>query len=183
MVSAYRLEVVRTKLREPTLPINSSADAARRYSYLARYDRERLIRLDLDSQNRVLGEEIISIGTVNSTLVSPREVFKGAILNNATRIILVHNHPGGCSEPSSEDEQISEQLRDGGKLLGIPVIDFVIIGENGRYWSSASGEGRVDRMAAVTSRGHRSGTAARRQTAAAHVSQGNRPQPASAGHL
>jgi len=172
---------VRTKLREPQAAVNSSEETARRYAYLAKYDRERVIRLDLDSHNRVIGEEIISIGTVNSTLVNPREVFKGAILNNATRIILVHNNPGGYPEPSIEDEEISRQLRDGGKLLGIPVIDFVIIGENGRYWSSASGEGRVDGMAAVTCRGPRSGTAARRQTAVAHVSQGKRPRPASAG--
>jgi len=76
-------------------------------------------------------------------LVSPREVFKGAILNNATRIILVHNHPSGQAEPSAEDEEINEVLREAGKLLAIPVIDFVIIGESGRYWSAVGGAGCV----------------------------------------
>jgi DNA repair protein RadC len=114
-----------------------------RLGYLEQYDRERLIRVDLESQNRAIGEEVVSIGTVNSTLVSPREVFKGAILNNAVRIILVHNHPSGNTEPSSEDEEVNKTLREAGQLLGIPVIDFVIIGEDGRYWSAGSGEGRV----------------------------------------
>jgi len=91
----------------------------------------------------VVGEEVVSIGTVNSTLVSPREVFKGAILNNAVRIILVHNHPGGNTEPSSEDEEVNGKLKEAGELLGIPMIDFVIIGEDGRYWSAAGGAGRV----------------------------------------
>jgi DNA repair protein RadC len=143
MAGAYRLEVVRTKLREPPAAVNSSEETAKRYAYLERYDRERLIRVDLDNQNRVIGEEVVSIGTVTSTLVSPREVFKGAILNSATRVILVHNHPGGCAQPSNEDNEVNETLRDAGKLLGIPVIDFVIIGENGRYWSAVGGEGCI----------------------------------------
>jgi DNA repair protein RadC len=143
MTSAYRLEVVRTKLREPQCVVSSSAETASRYAYLEKYDRERLVRVDLDSQNRVIGEEVVSIGTVSSTLVSPREVFKGAILNNASRIIVVHNHPGGCPLPSAEDEEVNDKLKQAGEILGIPVIDFVIIGEEGRYWSSGSGEGKV----------------------------------------
>ncbi|MDM8005414.1 MAG: JAB domain-containing protein [Phycisphaerae bacterium] len=143
MVGAYRLEVVRTRIKEPMPALGRSEDVARRYAYLERYDRERLIRVDLDSQNRAIGEEVVSIGTVNSTLVSPREVFKGAILNNAVRIILVHNHPGGNIEPSSEDEEVNGKLKEAGELLGIPAIDFVIIGEDGRYWSAAGGAGQV----------------------------------------
>ena len=123
--------------------VNSSEETAKRYAHLEKYDRERLIRVDLDSQNRVVGEEVVAIGTVNSTLVSPREVFKGAILNNAIRIIVVHNHPSGRVAPSAEDEEINEVLSESGKLLGIPVIDFVIIGERGHYWSSGSGSGCI----------------------------------------
>jgi DNA repair protein RadC len=143
MVNAYRLEIVRTRIRQPLAEVNSSDETAKRYAYLEKYDRERLIRVDLDSQNRVVGEEVVAIGTVEATLVSPREVFKGAILNSATRIIVVHNHPGGMAEPSAEDEEVNEQLREAGTLLGIPVIDFVIIGEQGCYWSSGSGRGCV----------------------------------------
>jgi DNA repair protein RadC len=143
MVSAYQLEVVRKRIKEPAASVNSSDETARRYAYLEKYDRERLIRVDLDGQNRVVGEEVVSIGTVNSTLVSPREVFKGAILNNATRIILVYNHPSGQVEPSAEDEDINEGIREAGRLLGIPVIDFIIVGEDGRYWSSVGGVGCI----------------------------------------
>lgn len=141
MTHAYRLEVVRTKLREPQSAVNSSVETASRYAYLEQYDRERLIRVDLDSRNRVIGEEIVSIGTVNSALMHPREVFKGAILSGAVRIIVLHNHPGGCPLPSTEDEEVNDKLKQAGEILGVPVIDFVIIGENGRYWSSASEEG------------------------------------------
>ena len=151
MVSTYRLEVVRTKLGEPPATVNSSEETARRYAYLERYDRERLIRVDLDGQNRVVGEEIVSIGTATAALVSPREVFKGAILSNAVRVIVIHNHPSGNCGPSGEDHEINEKLREAGELLGIPVIDFVIVGEDGQYWSSGSGEGKVEPSA--TARG------------------------------
>jgi len=143
VTNAYRLEVVRTRLREPQGAVNSSEETASRYAYLEQYDRERLIRLDLDSQNRVIGEEVVSIGTVNSALIHPREVFKGAILSGAVRIIVLHNHPGGCPLPSAEDEEVNGKVKQAGEILGIPVIDFVIIGEDGRYWSSGSGAGQV----------------------------------------
>ena len=143
IVSAYRLEIVRTKLREPIARLNGSENTARHYAYLECYDRERLIRVDLDAKNQVVGEEVVSIGTIAATLVSPREVFKGAILNNAASILVVHNHPSGCPEPSDEDKRVNKVLREAGKLLGIPVVDFLIIGEGGRYWSTVGGEDRV----------------------------------------
>jgi DNA repair protein RadC len=143
VIAAYRLEIIRTKLREPGTALNSTAETARRYGYLERYERERLIRLDLDSKNRILSEEVVSIGTVDSAPVSPREVFKGAVLSSASRVILVHNHPSGCPEPSSEDEETYSKLQHAGELLGIPVIDFLIIGEDGRYWSLDSGPGTI----------------------------------------
>ena len=73
MVSAYQLEVVRKRTREPASSVNSSDETARRFAYLEKYDRERLIRVDLDGQNRVVGEEVVSIGTVSSTVVGPRK--------------------------------------------------------------------------------------------------------------
>ncbi|HRY71551.1 MAG TPA: JAB domain-containing protein [Phycisphaerae bacterium] len=143
MTDAYHLEIVRVRLREPQSAVNSSAETASRYAYLEQYDRERLIRLDLDNRNRVIGEEVVSIGTVNSALIHPREVFKGAILSGAVRIIVLHNHPGGYPLPSAEDEEINGKVKQAGEILGIPVIEFVIIGEDSRYWSSGSGEGQL----------------------------------------
>ena len=143
MFKAYRLEVVRTRIAQPRHSFNSSVEVAKRYCHLAGRDREHLIRLDLDSRNRLIGEETVSIGTADSSLVSPREVFKGAILNGAIHIIVLHNHPSGGIEPSDEDRRVLECLQDAGKLLGIPLLDFLIIGEDGRYWSNTQGEGQL----------------------------------------
>ena len=115
--------------------MTSPSVVAKRYAHLERYDRERLIRLDLDNQNRVIGEEVVSIGIAEGAMVSPREIFRGAILNGASRIIIVHNHPSGDPEPSGDDFEVKETLTEAGKLLAVPVVDFVIIGEGGRYRS------------------------------------------------
>ena len=141
ITNAYRLEVVRTRIAEPAPQVDSASEVARRYAYLEKYDRERLIRLDLDNGSRVVGEETVSIGTASASLVSPREVFKGALLNGATRIMILHNHPSGDPMPSSEDKVVEEKLREAGELLAIPMVDFLIIGEKGWYWSSKHGIG------------------------------------------
>jgi len=143
IVKSYRLELIKTKIAEPAPPANSSKEVAKRYRSLEKYDREHLVRLDLDNRNRIIGEETISIGTAEMALVSPRELFKGALLNNAVRIILIHNHPSGSAEPSFEDKKIENALRDAGEILGIQVMDFVIIGEDGWYWSSGEGIQRL----------------------------------------
>jgi len=132
----YRLEVVRTKIAEPEAPVSSPGEVAKRYAHLERYDRERLIRVDLDNRNRMIGEEIVSIGVADGAMVSPREVFRGALLNSASRIIVLHNHPSGDPTPSNEDRVVMKALVEAGKLLAVPLMDFVIIGEGGRYWSS-----------------------------------------------
>ena len=85
IVTAYRLEVVRTKIAEPSPPIHSAKDVARRYGHLAKYDREYLLRLDLDNRSRIIGEETVSIGTASAAMFSPREVFIGALLNPYVR--------------------------------------------------------------------------------------------------
>jgi len=138
MKQAYRLEVVRTKIAEPTAAMNSPGVVGRRYAYLQKFDRERVIRLDLDNKNRVIGEETVAIGIGEAAIMSPREVFRGALLSGATRVIVLHNHPSGDPTPSSEDQEIVRTLRAAGRLLAIPVLDFVIIGEDGRYWSASN---------------------------------------------
>lgn len=138
MVAAYRVEVIRSKVGDVGAQLDSPADVAKHYGDLQRFDREHLVRLDLDTRNRVIGEETVSIGSANATLVCPREVFKGAILNSAVNIILLHNHPSGDPSPSSEDEDIADELRKAGDMLGIPVLDFIVIGENGTYWSTSN---------------------------------------------
>jgi DNA repair protein RadC len=81
----------------------------------------------LNSQNQIIDKEIISIGTLNSALIHPRECFRNAILKNCCSIILVHNHPSGSLEPSSEDLTVTKRLTDVGKLIGIEILDHVIV--------------------------------------------------------
>ena len=98
-------------------------------------DREMLIVCSLDSKCNPLSMEIVAIGTVNACIVSPREVFKHAILSNAANIIMFHNHPSGDCSPSKEDIAITRRLVDAGDLLGIPIVDHIIIGDDNKYIS------------------------------------------------
>ena len=93
-------------------------------------DKEHFMILHLDSKNRIIKDEVISIGTLNASIIHPREIFKSAIRESANSIILVHNHPSGDSNPSTEDEQVTEKLFQAGELLSIKVLDHVIIGKD-----------------------------------------------------
>lgn len=87
----------------------------------------------LNSANILLREYKVSEGTLNASLVHPREVFNPAITEHAASVILMHNHPSGETIPSSEDRSITYRLVDAGKLLDIPVLDHVIVGENSYF--------------------------------------------------
>ncbi len=93
-------------------------------------DREHFCALMLNTKNRVLARETISIGTLNSSVIHPRELFKMAIRRNASAVILVHNHPSGDPTPSMEDREITRRLQDAGSIIGIEVLDHIIIGDN-----------------------------------------------------
>ncbi len=88
----------------------------------------------LDSKNRYMREETVALGSLNQSIVHPREVFRPAIQGAAASVILLHNHPSGDPSPSEEDVQVTERLVEAGKLLGICVLDHIILGE-GRYFS------------------------------------------------
>jgi DNA repair protein RadC len=90
--------------------------------------------LMLDVKNQIIGEQLVSKGVLDSAILHPREVFKPAIKNSSSKIILIHNHPSGDSQPSREDIEITKQLVEAGKLMDIKVLDHVIIG-NGDWWS------------------------------------------------
>lgn len=95
--------------------------------------KELFMILHLDTRNKIIKDEIVSVGTLNSSLIHPREVFKSAIKESANAIILVHNHPSGDAEPSEEDKKITEVLFEAGDLLSIKVLDHVIIGKDSWY--------------------------------------------------
>jgi DNA repair protein RadC len=83
----------------------------------------------LNPRNKIIGISTISIGTLNASLVHPREVFKDAIVHSAASVVLAHNHPSGDPEPSGDDLKITKKLVDSGKILGIEVLDHIIIGK------------------------------------------------------
>jgi DNA repair protein RadC len=90
-------------------------------------DKEHFTVFFLNTQNQIISREIISIGTLNCSLIHPRECFKTAILKSAAGVIFAHNHPSGGLEPSAEDIAVTKRLADVGKLIGIEVVDHVIV--------------------------------------------------------
>ena len=100
-------------------------------------DREGFWVILLDGRNRVVGINLIALGSLTSALIHPRETYKGAILANAAALILLHNHPSGDPTPSAEDVSLTRRLSEVGELLGIRVLDSIVIGENGAFRSLA----------------------------------------------
>ena len=95
---------------------------------------EHFYLLTLNNQNNIIREYLVTKGILDSAIIHPREIFKEAIRNSASKIILVHNHPSGNPKPSQEDIEITKRLIEAGKLIDIKVLDHVIIG-NGSWWS------------------------------------------------
>lgn len=93
--------------------------------------KEHFVAFYLDTQSRLIERQIISIGTLNNSLVHPREVFEPAVKLSTASIIIAHNHPSGSLDPSQEDKKVTERLKQAGELLGIEILDHVIISKSG----------------------------------------------------
>ena len=98
-------------------------------------DREVFGVLLVNTRHRVTAMHVVSVGSLDGTLVHPREVFKCAILGSAAAIIVFHNHPSGDPAPSREDIALTKRLVTAGRLLGIPVLDHVVLGDDGAFVS------------------------------------------------
>ncbi len=96
-------------------------------------DQETFITVHLNGGLKISAMTVVSIGTISSSLVHPREVFRAAILAGATGIIGVHNHPSGETSPSPEDRAITTRLVETGRIIGIRLLDHIIIGRNGHF--------------------------------------------------
>lgn len=107
--------------------IRNAKDAFDYLQDMRNLPKEHLRGLYLNSHNRIIRDEVISIGTINSNMIHPREVFRPAIESNAAAVVLAHNHPSGEVTPSSEDIEITKQLVQAGKILGISLLDHVVI--------------------------------------------------------
>lgn len=115
-------------------PIDSPAAAAAALSQdLMWQSQEKFAVLLLDVKNRMLGTQVITIGTATETLAPPREIFREVIRRGATRLVVAHNHPSGSVEPSPQDIDLTRQLLAGAQFLGIPLLDHIILGDGNHY--------------------------------------------------
>jgi len=128
LLAAFELTKRALEHEDNNLPtINNAKDAVAQLQELRTAKKEHFVVLYLNARNQLIHKETISIGTLNASLVHPREVFKPAIDHLVASIIVAHNHPSGDAEPSRADEQLTGRLREAGKLIGIEVIDHIII--------------------------------------------------------
>jgi DNA repair protein RadC len=137
----YKLTVIREKVKKDYALTAGSATAvyeAFKDEFEA-LDREQFEVLHLDTQNHVLAREVISTGSLTASIVTGREVFKGALLSNSSALIFMHNHPSGNPSPSLEDKETTKGLKQMAALFDIKVLDHIIFGGSGYYSMSQNG--------------------------------------------
>ena len=133
IVPRYRLALVREGEHPARFPEACTCTKKAQIiceEYFQDVDREHFVMIALDTKNKIIGFHVVSIGTLNETLTHPREIFKAAFMMNAARIILAHNHPSGDPTPSDLDIAITKRLCTAGRLLDVPVLDHIIVGEH-----------------------------------------------------
>lgn len=117
--------------------IRQSASSSERiytlFRYLEKETREKVICVHLNPVLEILSYEIVALGTAQRSLLDMAGLFRGILLSRASRIVVIHNHPLGVSSPSRKDKQISDRIKAASALYEIPMIDFMIIGEDGYY--------------------------------------------------
>lgn len=128
LLSAFELTKRALAINETSLPlICTPKDIVDQLTDIRSHKKEHFVILCLNARNQLIHRETISIGTVNTSIVHPREVFEPAIRCSASHIILAHNHPSGETEPSDPDVAITERLVEAGQIIGIEIIDHVIV--------------------------------------------------------
>ena len=143
------IRVVNIRLvKEPSLysdkPINNPEDVLEAVAgELKEYDREVFAIINLRTNGKPINLNICSVGTLDSAMVSPREVFKSAILSNAKCIIAVHNHPSGTADPSPEDIATTERLAECGRILDIQLLDHIIVSAESGAMTSMRSRGLI----------------------------------------
>jgi DNA repair protein RadC len=128
----FRVSLVRENCAAaPSLPIATSVTAAALLAPCFKgIDREQFVICGLDAKHRIIGLNIVSVGSLTFSIVHPREVFKPLILMNACAALCAHNHPSGDPDPSSEDRALTARRRQAGELLGITLLDHIILGDD-----------------------------------------------------
>jgi DNA repair protein RadC len=121
------------RLTSETLEILSAEDVWKLCGDIRESKKEHFVAFYLDTQNRLIERQIISIGTLTASLVHPREVFEPSVSLRAASVVVAHNHPSGNLEPSQEDKEITKRLEESGKILGIELSDHVIVSKTGYF--------------------------------------------------
>jgi DNA repair protein RadC len=114
-------------------PLLTTEDALPYLKFIRTKKQEYILCLSLDSGNRLIARRVVTIGTLTSSLVHPREVFAGPLKDRAASVIVAHNHPSGDPSPSRKDIEATQQLIAGGILLGIPMRDHIIVSKENYY--------------------------------------------------
>lgn len=134
-LTVIRLQIVKEKIEYyGTKKVRSPADVEEVVrTFIGNADREVFLALNLSSANNINSIHVVSIGSLNQSIVHQRECFKAALLCNADAVVFAHNHPSGEVIPSAEDKQITMKLKECGQLLNVRVLDHVIVGEKGYF--------------------------------------------------
>lgn len=118
---------------DKTKPLARMEDILPHLKFIRTKKQEYILCLSLDSGNRLIARRVVTIGTLTSSLVHPREVFTGPLKDRAASVIVAHNHPSGDPRPSRKDIEATQQLAAAGILLGIPLKDHIIISRESTY--------------------------------------------------
>jgi DNA repair protein RadC len=132
--------IISTRKIKKTISVKQPDDL---FKFLKRYIKSRqemFLTVTFTTLNEIIGIHIVTIGLLNHCIIHPREVFIHAIKDNAAGIIIVHNRPSGKVEPSSQDKEITHDLNNASKILGISLLDHLIIGKNGYYSFKQNGK-------------------------------------------
>src|SRR5688572_31829813 len=139
LLKTFRVQFVAEPAEFPTgSPCRSSEDVervARAIYATLDADKEHFLLLVMNNKNRVNGFKVISTGSLTASLVHPREVWRAALNLCAAAVVFVHNHPSGDPAPSPEDQEITHRLKQTADVLGIRVLDHIVLGDNGRFFS------------------------------------------------
>lgn len=123
----------RLKVESPIRQADQAVDLARRV--VRDESREHFMAIYLDARHRPIAHSVVSVGTATASLVHPREVFQAAVLSGAAALLVLHNHPSGDPNPSSEDNEVTSRLEEAGKILGIRLLDSIIWTHDGPFVS------------------------------------------------
>ena len=131
--------ITATRYAQQIALLDAQSIAAYFMEKLRHETQELLVLCVFDSKCRLLAEEVVSKGSVNSSIVPPREIFLLALQKRAVHIVLLHNHPSGVSAPSREDDEVTRRISECGQMIGIPLSDHIIIGDHNYYSYRESG--------------------------------------------